>query len=525
MLLYNYYFQFLDSEGNVYKLRKEELTGVSVLYKGHDSVDSFTETFDYNINEENDTLWVRLPKSEADGQTDLVITLNTAPLRTITTGLFTVTLTPYTTGYTVSATPVPIYSKQGYSPRIIDGYWWQFDDTQQTFVNTGIEAKGTVITEGTVVNVAQQGNMNAITSNAVYEINNNITNNLTTLNQSVVDLGSKITNLEGKNYSVKVNGDVVEADQTGLIDLGDLTATPDENSFRMLDEEEEINGVTYPKGTTILNGEKVIGTDASYYNTLFLVNEANKSDWQRLFYTNRSAKFDLYYTAYNTSKGGTCYYIKNGYSARVVTTSKEIADLFRFTTAYDGSITVYCKGAVPPAPTPKVRIVSPDWLSIYQKQENINFDPSVLNTFDTFLTTETKDWIEIEGSEYSTSVEELIKTNYLVKENLTYNFTDKLSVPISLTFKALNNSTITVTDGTFTTVSNEVKAGEIATLIYENDNNYNWNYVSADSEVVLAVTVNGETNYPVNGVVDLGTISGDVEAFTNAQIQQLLSIL
>lgn len=56
----------------------------------------------------------------------------------------------------MSATPTPIYSLQGFSPRVIDGYWHEFDDETQTFKNTYIKAEATIITEGTVVDYPEK---------------------------------------------------------------------------------------------------------------------------------------------------------------------------------------------------------------------------------------------------------------------------------------------------------------------------------------------------------------------------------
>ena len=164
MIFYNYSFHFLDSQGSAYTLRKSEITAVKVLYRTSGTTDSFTQTLDFNIDEKNNALWVRLPA----GSLEFVFTLNVQPLRTLTTGLQTLEFGTTTASYNVIATPVPLNSQQGYSPRVIGGYWYEYDDANQTFTNTGISVAGTVISETTQVDdFLLLGDVNPVTSNAV----------------------------------------------------------------------------------------------------------------------------------------------------------------------------------------------------------------------------------------------------------------------------------------------------------------------------------------------------------------------
>lgn len=216
---YNYSFRFLNDSNEVYKLRKSEITAAQVLYRVAGSSTTFTTTFDFNIDEQLDTLWVRLPA----GDLEFVITLNVSTLRTITTGLTTLTFGQLTTNYDVQATPVPLNSKQGYSPRILNDFWYEYDDVNQTFVNTGYSAKGTVIPETVQVDdFLLLGDVNPVTSNAVKVETNRLQAQITSNTNTIEQNSEAIQSLSEHKVSVTLNDTTTEEDTNGNIALGTI---------------------------------------------------------------------------------------------------------------------------------------------------------------------------------------------------------------------------------------------------------------------------------------------------------------
>ena len=216
---YNYSFRLLNDSNEVYKLRKSEITAAQVLYRVHDAETTFTTTFDFNIDEGLNTLWVRLPS----GDLDFVITLNVSTLRTITTGLATLTFGQLTTNYDVQATPVPLNSKQGYSPRILNDFWYEYDDVNQTFVNTGYSAKGTVIPEAVQVDdFLLLGDVNPVTSNAVKVETNRLQAQITSNTNTIEQNSEAIQSLSEHKVSVTLNDTTTEEDTNGNIALGNI---------------------------------------------------------------------------------------------------------------------------------------------------------------------------------------------------------------------------------------------------------------------------------------------------------------
>ena len=167
MELYNYKFKLKDSQGNYYKLRAEQISACLVRYRAQGSVDSFTEVTDFNIDEKDNSLWVRL---EGMGHVELVLNIVIEPLRCVTTSLITLDLVSYTTEFEVVGTPVPVDTLMGFSPKIINGYWHEYSDQLRAYIDTGVRAESTIIEPGTVVSEVEPNNPNPISSGGVYNL-------------------------------------------------------------------------------------------------------------------------------------------------------------------------------------------------------------------------------------------------------------------------------------------------------------------------------------------------------------------
>ena len=513
--LFLYYFEFKDSEGNIYELREADLTQVFVKYRLHGSSDSFTEIYDYNIDESNSNrIWVRLP---ALGEVDININISVAPLRTITTGLQTLTLDTYTPGFTMTSTPVPIYSLQGYSPRVIDGYWYQFNDELQTFENTGIPATGTLIESGQVDDFAESGDMNAITSNAVYNIKSDVDSSITSINNSITDIESQVSSLESKEVSVTVNSERHTQDLTGNIDLGTISGVPDTT---MLTDLTEINGTLYPKGTQIDEDNRVYSTDSNYYYRFTTAKDSASDDYNYMIAAVISdpCRLDVKYSVYNTDRYGSIWINRNGYVWSYYTTTKELAEdifIYRPNLAAAPRLCFYATSPYMPA---TVNIVSDKALSITRTFISLE-DTSLLSNIKPFLTDESNDQVVISVDEYAvSSLEDMKVTNYVVASpsgslNYLIESEEVTDTTFSLTFNMTADGTVTVSDPisgvtTFESTSPELSAGDVAAFVFDSPENVHWTVSHTTAALLTDVQLDDES-VVVSTVARLTTLTGD----------------
>lgn len=494
-MLYIHRFKFLDADQNEYKLRYETLSAVSVQYRFSGSEDSFTRTQDFNIDEQQNILWARLPV----GELEVVINLSVEPLRTITSGLQTLTFPELSSSYEVVMTPAPVDSHQGFSPRIIDGYWYAYDDTLQTFYNTGVQAKGTVIEEGTVVDFAQNGNMNAITSNAVNVINNNIRNELNVINQSVTNINNKVEAVSAKSYSVKMNGEEHKADDAGVIDLGHVDVR---GNTRTLTTQEEVNGTLLPKGTLLDENENVLATDGYYYYKYRTAIDVDER-YVMTVAMNKSCRLDVRYSVYNNVRFGTIFVSKNGYDYEFSCSNSGLAQVVKFYRFNSIADPVLIFPAGNQFVNGTVAIQSTE--ELIKRSGAITPNSEQLYDVYPFLTSYKKDRITVDSTPFD--VNNLLITDFVVNiESAEVNFTDLLNEPVTLTFSnnTTTTTTVTVEDGEFETTSSELAPGEVAILVFSNKNNFIWN---TEEHVQTEVTsVNGMT-----GDVVIDTYTLEVE--------------
>lgn len=496
MELYNYRFKLKDSQGNFYQLRAEDLTACCVLYRAVGSVDSFTETHDFNLDETENVIWVRLP---ALGETELCVNLTVKPLRNVTTALVTLNLVPYTVSFEVTATPTPIYSLNGFSPRVIDGYWHSFDDESQTFRNTGIRAQETVIEPGTVVDYAEENNSNAITSNAVWNIynnqqtiNNNIQNNLN-------ELDDRVDAIEANPVKIKLNGTIFEQDANGLIDLGVIEATG--SGSYMLLRDYVINGVLYKKGTQVSAADDttIMSTDPEYhYQFTCSVDDTTEKPNYALVSFSSGCYIKVQWQVYTTTKFGVIYCERSGTSQWTFTcTSQDVASAFYFyqrnhespilmTRSTGSGFGQYVKSVVIDTNL-KMTVRDAGWG---------NFTDNNLVNISPFLIELPKDYVVIDNSSYTTSPDDINITKFVVEETGTISFVvdDVLQSAITLDFAITQNGTvIDFTDTETSATSRSLDSGETATLVYEGPDAFHWVYNSPEQKMVMDVQIDGES--------------------------------
>lgn len=470
MELYNYYFRFKDSEGNFYHLRQELLTAATVKYRHAGSTESYTETGDFNVDESKDALWVRLP---ALGRTEIGINVTVEPLRNICTPLTVIELVPFTTEFIMSATPTPIYSLQGFSPRVIDGYWHEFDDETQTFKNTYIKAEATIIKEGTVVDYPEQNNQNPITSNAVWNVVNNQTNINNQVDNHFTNIENRLNEVEGKpDVSVIFNGEKHEQNVDGEIDLGTIETTPNTHMLSMLTE---IDGTYYPKGTEVDDNNKVYATDGYYYDYCDTKQMDGKS-YISLF-SLRPGWYRVSLQVYNTSIAGDIYVSKQGERGwSVITTSKQVADTFK----------LYFSSTVS-SPNLVVRASSGYYIGRFSlmtdQNVRINKWPMDIPTnslveMKYFLTDVTEDTIEIDTNNYVAT--DTAITNYIVTVDgpVSYSVENGVRSANDFVFNITQPQTsIIFNDGNGGVFQSDVcEPGTTATLIYESPDSAYWSY-------------------------------------------------
>lgn len=508
--LYNYQFRLKDSQGEIYKLREEFLSAAVIIYRAAGSVDSFTHTNDYNINETDNSVWVRLP---ALGKTELCINLTVQPLRNITTSLVTVDLVPFTTTFEVTATPTPLYSLQGVSPRVIDSFWHEFNDLTQTFVNTGIKAEATVITEGSVVDIIEQGNPNPISSGGVW----NFYNQQQIINQQVdnhfTNIENKINDLENADpYTIILNDRKFGPNYRNEIDLGHIDFAP---NTHMLSTLTKIGEKYYPKGTEVDDDNNVYATDSFYYDTCDTKQENNKSHF--ILFTLRPGWYRIQYQVYTTTTSGDIYVYREGERGwNVVCTTKGLADTFG----------LYYSSAVS-SPDLVIRASSGYYIGRFSvmSDQNVRISrlPLNLSTEDIvkmkyFLVDYEQDTITIESNNYQ--MKDLVITNFIIDTDGAVS----VSAPATGIGRA-NNFEFTATqdltkivfnDGTNTIESDFFDTGTRAELVYVSPDDYSWNYYEDSSLQVKDVKVDGKT-VVANRVAYLYSL-------TTAQITDLKSI-
>lgn len=492
--LYNYKFQLKDSQGDIYKLRHEQMTACLVRYRAAGVQDSFTESTDYNVDEVENCIWVRLPSL---GPTELVLNITLEPLRCVTTALVTLDLVPYTTSFVCTATPIPVYSLQGFSPKIIDSYWHEYSDQLQAYINTGVQAAPAVLQEGTVVDYAEENNSNAITSNAVWNIyndqqviNNNVQNNLT-------ELGDRIDAIEANPVKIKLNGTIFEQDASGLIDLGVIEATG--SGSYMLLRDYVINGVLYKKGTQVSAADDttILSTDPDYhYKFQCSVEDTTTDPNYALVSFSSGCYIKVQWQVYTTTKFGVIYCARNGTSQWTFTcTSQDVASTFYIyqrnhespilmTRSTGSGFGQYVKNVTIDTDL-KMTVRDEGW-SAFSDDYLVNISP--------FLIEIPRDYITIDSSSYTTSPDDLSITKFVVEETGTISFVvdDVLQSAITLDFAITQNGTvIDFTDTETSATSRSLDAGETATLVYEGPDTYHWVYNSPESKMVMDVQIDG----------------------------------
>lgn len=492
MILYNYYFEFLDADDRIYDLRQEQLSKAYILYRDAGSVESFTYSQDWNVDEATNRLWVRLPAKKVD----IVINLEVGPLRTITTALITLELVPYTTGFRCKATPVPVNSLQGFSPRIIENQlgqknWFQYDDSLGAFVDTGIPATGTVITEVTeIVDKAEKDNLNPITSNAVYNIyneqqtiNNQVDNHFTNIENRLNEIESEVPT------TVILNGDKYIPNDNNEINLGYIDTAP---NTHMLSTLTEIDGKWYPKGTEVDDNNKVYATDGYYYDYCDTKQMDGKSHIS--LFSLRPGWYRIQYQVYTTTVAGDIYVSKQGERGwSVITTSKQVADTFQL--YYSSTVS---------APNLVVRASSGYYIGRFNlmTDQNVRINKWPMNlTQDNlvnmkyFLTDYEYDTITIESNNYK--MNDLTITHFIVDVDGAVS----VEVPDSgigssndFSFTATHDDTkIIFNDGTQTIESDFFDTGTRAELIYVSPDEFYWNYYEDSSLNVKDVKVDGSS--------------------------------
>lgn len=467
-------FVLIDSEGNPYKLRQEDITTMVFRYRvaGETSTD-FSETFDFNIDRKNNFLWVRLKPETYDWY----ITINVSPQRCIQSVLTTTTFAIGKEKIECYATVKPVNSLQGFSPFInkTDNYWYEYDDEAGAYVNTYIKAVDTTGEGYPIVDYIQDGVMSSVTSNAVAGLKQGYDAQITNIN-------NQVTNLNDKRIKVNVNGETYTEDDDNTIDLGTI-ATEAYNSAttRTLTKEETINDTIVPKGSLVRttgypNSEKeeVIALSSPHqFNELV----ANEDSWYKLYILNGGAKLEVKLSVYNNSYRGTIEVFRNGYTWNAVTTSRDLANEIKI---YQIGVVAYLvvKGNSHLGISIDCELDGTlTWIG-----ETTTLIESQLRDMDVFLTSETSDWATITASPYSVTAAGLTIVNYNVATaSCDFTFSDELDYAVSLRFNAMQDGTIVnVSDSaaTWTATCRELSAGEVAILNYSDSDAFEWSYTT-----------------------------------------------
>lgn len=495
MECYNYKFKLKDSQGNYYKLRAEQISACLVRYRAQGSVDSFTEVTDYNIDEKDNSLWVRL---EGMGPVELVLNIVVEPLRSVTTSLITLDLVPYTTEFEVTTTPVPVDTLQGFSPRIIDGYWYQYSDMLRAFENTGIRAESTVIEPGSTTDIAESNNPNPISSGGVYNLYMQQNNINQQYNQQISSILSSIETLESQHYSIKMNGRLYLPDPFFCIDLGTVGGSgPAIPATHMLDRNTEINGIIYPKGTEVDDDDNVYATDPNYrYSLDNRLTNSPDNTFKALITIYDGCTLNISWKVYSAMQNGVIYCTKAGASWNFYCTNKEVASTFQFYqyNGWDQPILVIRGVSNPLAYTTRINITCDKACGV--RNMDLTGSEQYLKKIDPFLTQLTPDTIEISSSTYSVAPDNILITNYIVTVGGAVDFvvTDEMSSAQSFEFAITQaNTVITWSDGQTTSASDTLQPGDVVEFIYNGPDSYYWNVTSGGSFRVRDVVIDGQS--------------------------------
>lgn len=473
MVRYNTRIVLLDENNQPLKLRKKMLTTVVFKYRDvySEEVYNYIEIYDFWIDENNDCLWVRVP----EGKWAWFVTLNIGPLRTVQTTVQIDTFNGGTKEVRVHPVTIPLNSLQGYSPFVSkdDGYWYEYSDLEQAYVNTGVKAVDTIGSEFPIVDYIQSGVMSAVTSNAVSELEEGLNNSITNINNRLDDV---------KEYSVTLNGNNYVADDEGVIDLGEVIAVEayNDSTTRMTTDNEVINDKIVPRGSLIkttnypnTTAETVIALSSphNFYET------GRMSDqWYYLCSLNRGVKMDITVTVYNNSYFGTVEIYRSGYNYKAVATSKDVAQHIKL---YQQGLTTYLVAKGSAGVYYGISIEANNTINWLNKPVT-NIDMDNISEISVFLTAESKDWINIDESPYETAASDLLVSNFNVAvTECEFNFADILSNPVSLSFNAMQSGTqVTVKDSTdeWTATCRELNIGEVAVLNWSDKDHFDWSY-------------------------------------------------
>lgn len=479
-------------------------------------------------------LWIRV--ESVDYQAQFVCNLSLGYAEDIlTTGIQDVSWSGLPNGQTYTLTVIPAFSPdqavEGYSPRIEledDGkfYWYCYSSTLGEFVNTGVLAQGSYSSDALGVSQAE---FNSYQSE--------IAADLTTINNTFNTYNTRITNLEDKRLTITGTKDgdsfSVTEDENSEIDLGEIgggSGSSSTDNLIMLENEQTIDGTLYPRGTTLAvspDGDiEVKGTDSLYHYNIDC-NWSATSGYVKVASLVDSTILTLHSRIYNSPADGTIYIQKQGYGYKAVSTDEQLATRVKL---YKSGYNWYLCLATSPSTDPYLyhyNITSTSYLGMYQGAE-ITSDPEYSATYlysiPHFITdSEFMDYVTIMASSYSADDLSITKYN-VTTDTIAFNITETLSQPITLTFNALHDTIITVSDGTTTSESPVVGVGHIATFFYTSSTEYTWTISESTTggSYVKSVSVNdGESVFPdaVTGNVNLTIQSTGGFNYYNAKVR------
>lgn len=512
--------KFKDNNDNPIILRRFKNFNIKYYYWKNNV---WTASTDFNVDYDLNIVWVRVPESSYNN--DFCLNISVGAEQVHTTGVRKVQWTnlPNSIVYELNAAPVLTDNAQGFAPRAIkvDGafYWFEYSQDFGGLYNTGIRCDATVSeTEGKIeiVDFDESGNMNAITSNAVNRVKNDLIGNINSNTQSINNLNSKtdviisdVEVLKAKNYTVKLNDKTVSADSSGLIDLGEIKGDLSLDNVSITKSDDIINDKIVPKGSTIYTDENnnitLLGTSSpnDFYNI-----PLQTSDWYYICNVSQTCSINVEIIIYNNIYKGVVYVEKTGYTYKATTTSNFISSvLFMYNSGMNGYLIMRGNTGV------RTEISFDSSSPIYPMGSIISsIDERKISKINNFLTSETSDYITITESPYNISLEDFSISNYLVDvDNLEFIFNGRLDIPVSLRFSTTKNNTkITVRDTdsdeaegyTFSSTSDELPAEIVANFVFSDKDNFNWDYSRKDvyevvSNKVQTVNENStEQDYP-----------------------------
>lgn len=524
-ILYNVKFTLVDDNNEPIKLRRQLITSVFLKHRlvGNNETD-WTMITDFNIDETaNDgygAIWFRVPQ----GDRQWFIAITVGPLRCVQTAVNRTNFQGVAS-ITAYATNSAIESNQGFSPRLVNGEWWEYDDANDCFVNTHIKAESTIVEDFPIVDYAEEGLQSAITSNYVYTLEQNT-------NSAINAVQSDIDALEDKRVSVhvQINGEdrTATEDNQGLVDIGSIDIPNGIEGLHYVENhlsETDINGNLLPKGSVLKEDRSVFSLSSPHR---FFTQTYPTQQWYYIGLPNGSVKINVQLSVYNSSYGGDIYVTRNGYSYGAVTTNPNLATLIKiYQKSYNGYLVV--KGMQNISFNGIFEVLQGAFLPFGTPIDDYGFNEDNLVEMDVFMTsyTEKDDYIDIDTNSYSTTFEglEVFKYNLLESGTTSFSFTDEVMTPTILYFVAVNNDTvIEVSDSTnsWTAVSDTLGQGEMAVLSYVDSQNYSWSYTTkkeyeVTSNKVGAITDNNKGSlflYPslkaITDYVDTAVSEGEL---------------